>query len=122
MEEISYRAGCEVARAGTVARLKQIDDELLSRGPKGWSVVTRFGDVPVRHRLYRDSEGETVFALDEHMAWKPRQLASTSIAELVVDMPFRKVCDVNARIGRTPRRMTMGNLAHTPNPIPHPVI
>ena len=105
LEELSYREGCEVSRASMVARLKVIDDELLRRKPKGWSVVgsydrtmvTRFGDVTVRRRLYRDSEGETVFALDERLGWKPQQLASTSITERVVematDMPFRKVSD-----------------------------
>ena len=105
LEERSYRAGCEHSRNVMIAELKAIDDELLSRKPRGWSVVgmydrtmvMRFGDVTVRRRLYRDSEGETVFALDERMGWKPQQLASPSIAERVVematDMPFRKVSE-----------------------------
>lgn len=87
------------------ARLKAIDDDLFSRKPKGWRVVgshdrgmmTRFGEVNISRRLYRDRQGKTVFALDERMGWKPRQKASPSIAERVVEMatemPFRKVAE-----------------------------
>ena len=35
VEEIRHRAGCEFARDRTAARLKAIDDELLSRKAKG---------------------------------------------------------------------------------------
>ena len=60
-------------------------------------MVTRFGDVVVSRRMYRDSDGGTVFALDECLGWRPRQLASPSITERVVEMAtemaFRKVSD-----------------------------
>ena len=60
-------------------------------------MVTRFGDVVVSRRMYRDSDGGTVFALDECLGWRPRQLASPSLTERVVEMatemPFRKVSD-----------------------------
>ena len=35
MEEMRHRAGCEFTRDRTAARLKAIDDELLSRKAKG---------------------------------------------------------------------------------------
>ena len=104
-EETSYREGCAYARQKAVDRLRALDDELLRYKPRGWTVlgfrertmVTRFGDVVVSRLMYRDSEGRTVIALDEYLGWKPRQLASPSIAECVVematDMPFRKVSE-----------------------------
>ena len=105
-EETSYREGCAYAREKAIARLRALDDELLRCKPRGWTVlgfrertmVTRFGDVVVSRRMYRDSEGRTMFALDEYLGWKPRQLASTSITERVVEMatemPFRKVSEM----------------------------
>ena len=102
-EEASYREGCAYAREKAITRLRALDDELLRCKPRGWTVlgfrertmVTRFGDLAVRRRMYRDSDGRTVFALDEYLEWRPRQLASPSITERVVEMatemPFRKV-------------------------------
>ena len=96
-EETSYREGCAYAREKAVTRLRTLDDELLRCKPRGWTVlgfrdrtmVTRFGDMVVSRRMYRDSEGRTVFALDEYLGWKRRQLASPSITECVVDMALR---------------------------------
>lgn len=73
-----------------VGPLEEIDGELLERKPLGWRVAgsyprtnaTRFGDVRIRHRLYRNADGETGFALDEWMGWKCGQLVSPVIAEL----------------------------------------
>ena len=60
-------------------------------------MVTRFGDVVVSRRMYGDSDGRTVFALDDYLGRKPRQLASPSITQSVVEMAtemsFRKVSD-----------------------------
>ena len=104
-EEESYRTGCEAARNAAIARLKAIDDRLMSDKPKDLRVATRrertlttrFGDVTINRRMYRTPEGEARFLLDERMGWKPRQLASPSIAERVVEMatymPFRKVSE-----------------------------
>ena len=83
-EETSYREGCAYARQKVIDRLRALDDELLRCKPRGWTVlgfrertmVTRFGDVVVSRRMYRDSEGRAVIALDEYLGWKPRQLAS----------------------------------------------
>ena len=60
-------------------------------------MVTRFGDVVVSRRMYRDSDGRTVFALHDYLGQKPRQLASPSITQSVVEMAtemaLRKVSD-----------------------------
>ena len=68
-EEECYRegCGCAYARAQAKHRLSALDDELLGDKPTGWTVlgfrertlVTRFGDVVVRRRMYRDHAGRT---------------------------------------------------------------
>ena len=91
-EEESYREGCAHACEQARLRLQALDDELLCLRPKGLrvegfrerTVVTRFGDVVVRRRMYRDDNGNTLFALDEHLGWKPRQQATPSLTESVV--------------------------------------
>ena len=102
-EEESYREGCAYARELAERRLKAIDDDLMRSRPEDMrlvgfrqrTLVTRFGDVVVRRRMYRDSNGSTVFALDEHLGWKPQQQASVSmtqsVVEMATEMPFRVV-------------------------------
>ena len=105
-EQEAYRAGCAHARELGERRLQTLDDELMRSRPKGLrlvgsrgrTLVTRFGDVTVERRLYRDTDGETVFLLDEYLGWKPQQQASPSITESIVEMaaqmPFRVVTEV----------------------------
>ena len=100
-EEQSYREGCAYARVQAKRSLQTLDDELLDCKPLGFkvegfrnrTVVTRFGEVVVRRRMYSDGEGKTIFALDDYLGWKPRQQASPSLTESVVSMasavPFR---------------------------------
>ena len=40
-------------------------------GSREKTLVTRFGDVTIGRRVYRDSAGEAVFPLDEYLGWKP---------------------------------------------------
>ena len=105
-EEETYRVGCAYARELAERRLQTLDDELMRIRPKGLrlvgsrdrTVVTRFGDVTIGRRLYRDTDGETVFLLDEYLGLKPQQQASPSITESIVEMaaqmPFRVVTEV----------------------------
>ena len=105
-EERSYREGCAYAREQAVRRLEALDDELLASKPKGLSMegfrkrtlVTRFGEVVVKRRMYKDGYGSTVFALDEHLGWKPRQQASPSLTKSIVSMasaaPFRMASEM----------------------------
>ena len=124
LEEMSYRAGCELSRNTMVSQLKAIDEELLSRKPSGLRVVglydrtmvTRFGDVTISRRLYRDTEGETMFALDERMGWKPKQLASPSIAERMVEMaadmpPYQVRGRLFRKVSETVSALTAGVLS-----------
>ena len=102
-EEQSYLEGCAYAREQARRRLETLDDELLGCKPKGLRVegfrertlVTRFGEVVVRRRMYSDGRGNTTFALDDHLGWKPRQQSSPPLAESMVSMasmmPFRMV-------------------------------
>lgn len=90
----SYREGYACARELALRRLKAIDDELKRSRSEGMrlvgfrqrTLVTRFGDVVVRRRMYRDTVGTTVFALDECLGWKPQQQASVSMTQSVVEM------------------------------------
>ncbi len=102
-EEVIYREGCGYARELAVRRLSALDEALMRDRPEGLrlmgsrprTLTTRFGDVSIERRMYRDADGEAVFALDEYLGWKPQQLASPSIAESLVEMathmPFRIV-------------------------------
>ena len=98
---MSYREGCAYAREQAKRRLQTLDDELLGCKPKGLNVegfrnrtvVTRFGEVVVRRRMYSDGNGNTIFALDDYLGWNPRRQASPSLTEKIVSMasvvPFR---------------------------------
>ena len=105
-EERSYQEGCAYAREQARRRLNALDDELLGCKPRGLRVegfrertlVTRFGEVVVRRRMYSDGCGNTTFALDEHLGWRPRQQASPSLTESIVSMasmmPFRMADEI----------------------------
>ena len=72
-EEQSYLEGCSYAREQARRRLQTLDDELLDCKPRCLRVegfrertlVTRFGEVVVRRRMYSDGCGNTTFALDD---------------------------------------------------------
>ena len=93
-EEESYQQGCACAREQARLSLEALDAELLRRKPKGWTVlgfrertmVTKFGEVVIRRRLYRDPDGQSRFALDEHFGWESHQQASPSLTESIVTL------------------------------------
>ncbi len=101
-EEESYQQGCACAREQARLRLETLDAELLRRKPKGWTLlgfrertmVTKFGEVVIRRRIYRDEDGQSRIALDEHLGWESHQQASPSLTESIVSlsaqMPFGK--------------------------------
>ena len=100
-EQESYREGCAYPREQARVRLKALVDELLRRKPKGWTVlgfrertmVTRFGEVVIRRRIYRDQDGQSRIALDEHLSWESHRQASPTLTESSVSIasavPFR---------------------------------
>ena len=93
-EEESYQQGCACAREQARLSLEALDAELLRGKPKGWTVlgfrertmVTKFGKVVIRRRLYRDPDGQSRFALDEHFGWESHQQASPSLTESIVTL------------------------------------
>jgi len=79
-----------------------MDQALLDEKPAGWQVVgrrkrtivTRFGEMTVERRLYRDEKQEERFLLDEALGLEPRQVATPEVKEAVValaaDVSFEK--------------------------------
>jgi len=109
-EEESYQIGCAFAREEALERLSALEQELFGNKPLGWRVegwkertmMTHFGEVRVRRRLYRDNCGRYRFLLDEHLGWEPYQSAtpamSESVASLASHMPFREVEAIISRL------------------------
>ena len=125
-EEESYLQGCAYARELAEHRLSALDDELMRSRPMGLrlvgfrekTLVTRFGDVTIRRRMYRDSDGETVFPLDEYLGLKPQQLASPSITESVVEMatempPYQVRGRLFRQVTKTVSALTAGVLSRS---------
>ena len=68
-EQEAYRAGCaharELGEASSADSGRRVDAQQAEGSAVGGitrrTLVTRFGDVTVERRLYRDTDGETVF-------------------------------------------------------------
>jgi hypothetical protein len=111
-----YQLGCAAARHAACQRLQTLERRLHDQRPGGWQVkgwrertlVTRFGDVRVRRRLYQDAQGSDHFLLDEYLGWEKAQVATPSLQEHMVTLasrlPFREVT-------RTVAGLTAGVLA-----------
>ncbi len=105
-EEHIFQAACAWGKAQAEALLRTWDDKLLEQKPMGWqvegfrerTVMTRFGEVQIRRRLYRDEQGSGRFLLDELLELPPRQLAVPVVAEKAIEMAsemgFKKTGDV----------------------------
>jgi len=97
-----YAEGCALARASAEAYFVQLDEELYQDRPAGWKVIgfrerrllTRFGEVVLRRRLYQDEAGVSHFLVDEHLGLPAKQAATPSLQEAVVamttDVAYRK--------------------------------
>jgi len=89
-EEEIFRWACSVAREVAKALLENIDEELMKGKAKSLKVeclkehriITVFGDVRVKRRLYRDSNGEHRFLLDEKMGLDKGCHMSSKVKEL----------------------------------------
>lgn len=92
----------EEARKRAKAKLEEADDKLMQERGAGlrvegfrerW-VVTLFGEVRIRRRLYRDSDGKRRFLLDEALGMDKRSPLSRGVRELCAllasYMPFGK--------------------------------
>jgi len=109
-EERIFQTACAWGKALAEALLQSWDDKLLEQKPAGWrvegfrerTVMTRFGEVRIRRRLYRDEQGQGRFLLDELLELPPRQLAVPVVAEKAIEMAsemgFKKTGEVLASL------------------------
>lgn len=115
-EKESYQVGCQVSRQDAVRRLKEIDDRLFRSHPITWKVrdfkertlVTRFGEIRIRRRLYRDDKGDYHFLLDEYLQLPPGQLATPDLQESLVELATEKPY---GRVHKTLEKFTAGVLS-----------
>ena len=96
---------CGQAQETARAYLAALEEELFAHRPVGWKVVgfrvrelvTRFGEVRIRRRLYRDEQGDYHFLLDEHLGLSANQVATPEMqamcAQLGAELSFRKAAD-----------------------------
>ena len=101
-EEEIFSWACDLARSMAKALLEKVDGELMKGGKEGFKVeglkehwvTTLFGGVKIRRRLYRDSEGNYHFLLDEAMGLRKGSGVSSKVEELATFLcsylPFEK--------------------------------
>jgi hypothetical protein len=104
-EEECYQIGCKVAKKVASQYLQETEQKLFDKRDKALrmkdikqrTILTRFGEIAIQRRLYRNKNGEYCFLLDEYMNWRPNQLATPSLTSAIVDsatkLSFRKVSE-----------------------------
>jgi hypothetical protein len=104
-----FRRVCAQGRREAVVYLERLEEALFEQRSAGWAVVgfrertvvTRFGEVCIRRRLYRDESGSYRFLLDEYLKLKAHQAATPEMQALCTsmssEMSFRKAADMIAR-------------------------
>lgn len=97
---------CAIGRAEAARMLRELDDELARSAPSGLRVkdrrvkrvLTRFGEVEVCRRRYRDTSGACRYLLDERMRLEPRRRVSVSLERSLVRLStavsFREAADI----------------------------
>jgi hypothetical protein len=79
-----FRQMCAEAQQEATAHLEALDEALFAQRPAGWrsvgfrrrTLVTRFGEVHFRRRLYRDERGKYHLLLDEYLGLPAYQAAT----------------------------------------------
>jgi len=101
-EEELFKWTCSLAREVTKALLESIDEELMREKDRGLKVeslkwhriITVFGDVSIKRRLYRDGNGKHCFLLDERMGLDKGCQVSPKVKELATSIsshfPFQR--------------------------------
>lgn len=96
---------CIAGQREATEYLGQLDESLFAQHPSGWRVVgfrertmvTRFGEVHLWRRLYRDKSGAYHFLLDEYLGLKAHQAATVEMQAMSTilcgEMSFRKAAD-----------------------------
>jgi hypothetical protein len=104
-----YGFVCEQAQALAKVLLEGIDDVLMERRGEGLEVVgfrerwvvTKFGQLRLRRRLYRDSSGNGRYLLDEAIGLEKRSPLSSGVRDLCAllasHLPFGK-CEALLRL------------------------
>lgn len=93
-EEQFYVAGCDWAKRATEKFFAVLDEQLYEMHPAGWCVVgfrerwlvTRYGEVRLRRRLYQDEAGTSHFLVDEYLKLPVQQAATPSLQSAVVGL------------------------------------
>lgn len=93
-ENFFFQEGCAYAQKQAQEYLQQLDDYLYARRPEGWrvegkrerTVVTRFGEVTIRRRMYRDEKGKARFLLDEYLGLPSQEVAVPTVREQVLQL------------------------------------
>jgi hypothetical protein len=92
-EGVLFAVACAGARELARQFLEALDTALAAGGEPGWQVVgyrqrtvlTRFGPVRVRRRLYRRGR-QRRFLLDEALGWSPHQRVTPRLRALLVEL------------------------------------
>jgi len=104
-----FRHVCEQGQREAAEYLEALDEALFEQRPSGWevvgfrerTVVTRFGEVRIRRRLYQDGRGRYHLLLDEYVGLKAHQAATPEMQALCTilgsEMSFRTAADVLER-------------------------
>ena len=93
-EEKIFRQMCARARREAAVFLEALEEALFEQRPAGWSVVgfrkrtlvTRFGEVCIRRRLYRDENGRYRSLLDEYLGFQAYQAATPDMQAICTEM------------------------------------
>lgn len=100
-----FQQVCVVGQQEAARYLETMDESLYIQRPAGWVVVgfrertlvTRFGEVRIRRRLYRDGHKEYHFLLDEYLGLNAYQAATPEMQAMCTalcgQMSFRKGAD-----------------------------
>jgi len=91
-EEEIFGYACDLARALAKEVLEELDNKLMREKDEGVSVVaskehwlvTIFGDIRIKRRLYRDKDGNYRFLLDEKMRLDKGSHVSPKMKELAI--------------------------------------
>ena len=104
-----FRRVCAAGQREAEAYLEALDEALYEQRPSGWTVVgfrertvvTRFGEVCIRRRLYRDKTGRYRPLLDEYLGLKAQQAATPEMQAICSimgsEMSFRTAAGLLAR-------------------------
>jgi hypothetical protein len=104
-----FRRVCAQGQREAAAYLEELDEALFEQRPGDWAVVgfrertvvTRFGEVCIRRRMYRDESGKYHQLLDEYLGLKAHQAATPEMQAICTvmgsEMSFRTAAGLLVR-------------------------